>query len=428
MSSVLRNEFVRNVVTLMTGTALGQGIALLISPLLTRLFTPQDFATFEQYFMLLTILSVVVTGKYEFAIMHPDNKEDARHIAALATRVAVLSCGLLLLFTVFFSSSLAELISNPTLAPWLWTLPVAVFLLAFFNIINYWFSRKKQYQVAATSKLIYSATSEPVKVVAGYFQTGFSGLIGGTIAGNLLAAVYSWLKFRKSEPLGFNQLSKSQLTHLATEHKNYPMFAVPAAILNNLAQWAHVAVFIFFYGEKALVPIGLVALSRRIFFNPLGMLSTSYGQVFYQRISEINDPRELKSYYTKNFRRFTAFAAILVTIVQILPDATLGFIFGDAWYDAMKYLRILSYWYALNFVIGTLSFIIYRMGLQWYTLAIDAFHFVIVIIAFWFAWSSDMNEFEAIKTMVWAKVFYLVLNALAVFYFLKRNCDQSKTT
>jgi lipopolysaccharide exporter len=412
----------------MTGTALGQGIALLISPLLTRLFTPQDFATFEQYFMLLTVISVVVTGKYEFAIMHPDNKEDARHVAALATRVAILSCGVLLLLLLFFAYPLADLFSNPSLAPWLWTLPAAVFLLALFNIINYWFSRKKQYQVAATSKLLYSATGEPIKVLAGYFQSGYSGLIAGTIAGNFFAAIYSWIQFRKSEPLGFDQLSKSKLTLLANEHKNYPVFAVPAAILNNLAQWAHVAVFVFFYGEKALIPIGLIALSRRIFFNPLGILSTSYGQVFYQRISEIKDASELKNYYTKNFIRFTALAGILVFIVQLLPENTLGFIFGEAWFDALKYLRILSYWYALNFVIGTLSFIIYRLGLQWYTLAIDAFHFVIVILAFWFAHSSGMDEFEAIQTMVWAKVIYLVLNAVAVFYFLKRNCDLTKRT
>ena len=171
----------------------------------------------------------------------------------------------------------------------------------------------------------------------------------------------------------------------------------------------------------------LIALSRRIFFNPLGMLSTSYGQVFYQRISEIQSGEELRDYYTKNFIRFSAFAAILAGIVQILPDNTLGFIFGEAWSEGMTYLRILSYWYALNFVIGTLSFVIYRLGRQWYTLAIDSFHFVIVIAAFWLAKTNGMDEFGAVKTMVWAKVVYLVLNAMAVFYFLNQNCKKEKT-
>ncbi len=377
--------------------------------------------------MLLSILSVVVTGKYEFAIMHPENKEDARHIAALATRVAIVSCLVLLIGTTFLSDLIGSLAHNPQLSVWLWTLPIAVFLLAFFNIINYWFSRKKTYAVAAKAKLIYSATGEPVKLAMGLLNSGFGGLIAGTIVGNFVATAYSWFKFRESEPLLFKKLSKAKLTELASQHKDYPIFAVPAAVLNNLAQWAHVAVFIYFYGEKALIPIGLIALSRRIFFNPLGMLSTSYGQVFYQRISEIQSGEELRDYYTKNFIRFSAFAAILAGIVQILPDNTLGFIFGEAWSEGMTYLRILSYWYALNFVIGTLSFVIYRLGRQWYTLAIDSFHFVIVIAAFWLAKTNGMDEFGAVKTMVWAKVVYLVLNAMAVFYFLNQNCKKEKT-
>jgi hypothetical protein len=111
----------------------------------------------------------------------------------------------------------------------------------------------------------------------------------------------------------------------------------------------------------------------------------------------------------------------------MLPENTIGFIFGAAWRDALIYLQILSYWYALNFVIGTLSFVIYRLGKQWYTLAIDAFHFVIVILAFWFARSNDYNEFEAVKAMVWAKVFYLVINAVIVFYFLNSHCKIVKS-
>ena len=411
----------------MTGTALGQGIALLLSPLLTRVFSPSDFAMFEQYFMLLSILSVVVTGKYEFAIMHPDNKEDARHIAALATRVAVLSCAVLLVLIVLLHELIAGFAHNPQLAYWLLTLPIAVFCVAFFNIINYWFSRKKEYTVAATAKLVYSATGEPIKLSMGFLGAGFSGLITGTILGNLIATVYSWIKFKQSEPQTFQNLSKAKLKLLATEHKNYPRFAAPAAVLNNLAQWAHVAVFIFFYGEKALIPIGLIALSRRIFFNPLGILSTSYGQVFYQRISEIQSAVELKNYYTKNFLRFSAFAAILVLVVQLLPENTLGVVFGKDWSEALVYLKTLSFWYALNFVIGTLSFVIYRLGKQWYNLAIDAFHFVIVILAFWLAWLNGLDELDAVKAMVWAKVVYLVLNAMAVFYFLNKNCRKERS-
>jgi len=411
----------------MTGSVLGQGLALLLSPVLTRLFSPSDFSAFEQYAFLLSVFGVVVTGKYEFAIMHPGTKEDARHLAALAMRIALYVCAIMLFILAFTSGYIADYVHHESLKYVLWTLPFALLAVAMFNIVNFWFSREKNYKIAATSRLLYSTAGEPVKVAAGWLQTGVGGLVVGTLLGHLTAAWYSWIKFKSNEPLTFFKLSKEKLRKLAKEHGDYPRYAMWGGILNNLAQWAHVAVFTFFYGEKALIPIGLIALSRRIFFNPLGILSTAYGQVFYQRISEIESPFELRDFYLKNLFRFLGLAAFLVLIVQILPSNSIGFIFGNEWTDALIYLKILSYWYALNFVIGTLSFIFYRLQLQWYTLIVDIFHFVIVIAAFWFAWSHGMNELQAVKAMVWAKVIYLFLNGIAVIYFLNRNCKRIKT-
>jgi len=91
----------------------------------------------------------------------------------------------------------------------------------------------------------------------------------------------------------------------------------------------------------------------------------------------------------------------------------------------LVYLKILSYWYALNFAISTLSFIFNRLKLQWYTLVADITHFIVVILAFWLAWKTGADEIGAVKAMVMAKVIYLVLNGAAVIYFLNRNISIS---
>jgi len=425
ISTLLQKEFVKNVLTLMTGTALGQGLALLLSPFITRLFDPSQFSIFEQYAFLLSLFTVVITGRYEAAVMHPKEREDARHIVGLSLRIAVKICATMMV--VALGMLVYSHINNSTdsLILWLWTLPVALFAIAIFNTVNFWFSREKRYGVAATSKLLYSASGEPVKILFGWIKPTVGGLIGGTVIGHIVAAVYSWINFKKNEPNGIKHLSKEKMQALAIEHKDYPIYSVAGGVLNNLAQWAHVAVFIFFYGEKALIPIGFIALSRRIFFNPLGILSYSYGQVFYQRISSIEDAVELRGFFLKNLLRMLLFGAAMVAIVQLLPANSLGIIFGEKWTDALVYLKILSYWYALNFAISTLSFIFNRLKLQWYTLVADITHFIVVILAFWLAWKTGADEIGAVKAMVMAKVIYLVLNGAAVIYFLNRNISIS---
>lgn len=44
-----KGEFTRNVLTLMTGTTIAQAIPVAISPILTRIYTPQDFGIFALF-------------------------------------------------------------------------------------------------------------------------------------------------------------------------------------------------------------------------------------------------------------------------------------------------------------------------------------------------------------------------------------------
>lgn len=364
---------------------------------------------------------VIVTGRYEYAVMQPRDHENARHMAGLSIRVAFYFSLTLFVILLFTAKWICDFNTNPELYWLLFTLPVAVFCAGVFQTINYWFSRKKNYRVAATSRMLYTAGGEPFKAAAGYVHPGAAGLVWGAVLGHFISAWYAWRQFIRDEPRAIFNLSRSKLRQLAGEYKEYPVFGIWGAILNNLAQWAHVAVFTYFYGERALIPIAFIALSRRIFFNPLGMLAGSYGQVFYQRISGMHDGLELKRFFLKNLFRFLAVAAAAVLTVHLLPDGTLGFVFGEEWTDAMVYLRILSYWYALNFAISSLSFIFNRLRLQWYTLVIDAVHFMAVVVAFALAYHHQMDELGAVKAMVIAKVIYLSLNIFAVIYFLNRN-------
>jgi len=413
----MRAEYMKNVFTLMAGTIIGQALVFVLAPFITRLFTPEDFTLLEQYTMLVTVLSVVVTGKYEFAIMHPKEQNDARHIAALALKVAFYSCVVLSVLILFLAKDISYWLMNESIAIYLWTLPIVLFFTAVFNVFNYWFSRLKQYKVAARSKVLSAVSSEPVKIATGLGGWGPSGLVFSTIIGSIAAGAYAFWKFLKSEPEGLKNLSNERMKALAVLHKDYPMFSIWGSVLNRLAQWAHVGIFTLYYG---LAAVGFMALCRRIFMAPLNVLSNSYSQVFFQRISEIEDAKELPALYYKVLFRFLIAAAGMVFFVQILPSNTMGFIFGEAWGNSFMYLKYLIYWFALNFVTSSLAFITYRINMQRVGLVLDALHFVLAIVAVYLAHMQGLNELEATKFLVISKVIYFSINILVVLFFLER--------
>ena len=92
LKSFVDGEFTRHVLTLMTGTGLAQVIVLLLSPVITRLFEREHFATLEQFVMILTLGSVVVSGKYEQSIMLPKKQEDASQLTGLSFLIAAAAC------------------------------------------------------------------------------------------------------------------------------------------------------------------------------------------------------------------------------------------------------------------------------------------------------------------------------------------------
>src|SRR5690606_30650583 len=71
----------KNVFTLLSGTAFGQLIPILISPILTRLYTPEEIGTYSIFFATSNILAIVATGRLEFAILIPKARDESWDIA-----------------------------------------------------------------------------------------------------------------------------------------------------------------------------------------------------------------------------------------------------------------------------------------------------------------------------------------------------------
>lgn len=83
-AALSKSKFAKNVLTLMTGTGVAQIIPLAISPLLTRLYSPNEFAIFAMYSAILAIFSVIACFRFEIAIPIPKEEKEAFELVLLA--------------------------------------------------------------------------------------------------------------------------------------------------------------------------------------------------------------------------------------------------------------------------------------------------------------------------------------------------------
>ena len=141
-----KSEFNRNVLTLMTGTTIAQAIPIAISPILTRIYTPEDFGMFALYMSIASIIAIVATGRYELAIMLPKKDEDAINIVALSIIISFFVSFISLLIVFIFNTQITNILGNPEISIWLYFIPLTVLLTGIYQSFNYWSNRKKQYK------------------------------------------------------------------------------------------------------------------------------------------------------------------------------------------------------------------------------------------------------------------------------------------
>ena len=121
-------EFSKNVLVLMTGTTIAQAIPIAISPILTRIYTPEQFGIFALYLSISSFFAAASTGRYELAIMLPKNDEDAANVGVLAMIIALCISIFTLILIIIFNHQIASLLNNEDVSTWLYFIPVAVFL------------------------------------------------------------------------------------------------------------------------------------------------------------------------------------------------------------------------------------------------------------------------------------------------------------
>ena len=90
-------RFIKDSGTLVSGQVAAQLIAFAAYPLLTRLFTPDDFGLYNVFYSYIEVFIILSTGKYELSVVAAKSDVEANAIARMTLRINT-CVSLLLLF------------------------------------------------------------------------------------------------------------------------------------------------------------------------------------------------------------------------------------------------------------------------------------------------------------------------------------------
>ena len=172
------DSFTRNVFLLFSGTAIGQAIPILLSPILTRLYMPDDFGALGVFSSICLTLVPLVTLRYELALLLVANEREAAELIVI-TAISIL----IVSFATFLVCLVLPLYPIPALGPWQFgsfILPLAVLAIGAYQLLVYEGTRQANYDPIARTKLLQGLT--------GRFRRSFSGCSASAAPGSSTAS------------------------------------------------------------------------------------------------------------------------------------------------------------------------------------------------------------------------------------------------
>ena len=356
LSSKLNTAVFKQTVILSFGTLLSQIIALSVTLILQRyFFTPAQFGEYNLFLNIASVFASIATLKYEYAVMIAKDQYKAKHLFAIAIlssfAMSFIAVIVILALQYFQIVNLGGTI-----------IYIMVFLLVFFSgineALNNWFNRAKQYVNMAAARVLQSLIGEGAKVL--FYFTPLQSVamqVGRVVGFGFSALVLFSFKFKEFKDL-FRNIKFEQIKLNTIAEKKYPLVTTPNVLINSL----NAAVFSYcifeFYGAANL---GLVSVAVQYIAVPLGIISSSFGQIYFQRISEINDRENLKANYLSNVKYLSIVALLASITVFIIPESIYSFFLGNKWNGIAIYFKICIFYMSFSFVSSSVSFIYLKL-------------------------------------------------------------------
>ncbi len=362
-----RGEIVHSIGTLAGGTAFAQGLTVLATPVLTRLYTPADFSILAVYTSLLSILSVVACLRLEIAIPIPEKDEDAANLLAMALCISTaISIGICVLVTLF-PSQITSLMGVPSFSVYLWLVPVGVWFASTYAAVQFWSTRKKKFTRIARTRMSQALGGVGTQVSVGWVGIGPFGLLLGNVvssgAGIFGLARDAWHEDR----CALRAVKWSRMSQLIRDYSRFPKYSS----LDALANTAGIQIPVIIIAALAIGPeAGYLMLATKVMAMPMGLIGGSVSQVYLAHAPEKLREGQLETFTTQILSGLVKAGVGPLLFAGIIAPPVFAIVFGAEWRRAGELVAWMTPWFVFQFMSSPVSMVMHVTNRQRAMLAI----------------------------------------------------------
>lgn len=396
MQRVISSLFVRNVIVLVSGTASAQIIAILSSPIITRLYGPKAYGLMGVFQSIIQIIIPLAALTYPVAIILPKRNNDAIAIIRLSMCIAVILSIISLIMLLIFGKQIIKTFGLQEIGPFLFLIPLVILFSGFMEVYEQWLIRTKQFGITAKSAVYRSLIINGSRIGIGLFYPIASVLIVlATLENGLRAFIMRYYLRKTGFKMEDNQ--RTLLIDMAQKYKDFPLYRAPQEFLERFSQSMPIFLLSYFFGAATA---GFFTIGRTVLSLPSLLIGKSIGDVFYPRISEASKNGE-------NLNKLIIQATISLALVGVIPFGIITFfgpdlfsiLFGSEWVMAGEYARWMSVWMFCTFINRPSTRALPVMSAQAFQLKYAVLTLILRVVAFGSAYYIFNDDLIAIASL-----------------------------
>lgn len=327
----------RSVLMLFSGTVLAQAIPLLAAPVFSRLFDAPQFALFGAVMAVFNVLNVLATGRYEMAVVVP---QDRRAASDLVRGAVLVSIGMGLLALVLLRTMhgpLERQAGLPALDAVLGLLAVLTTLGGVQVTFQQWLLRHKAFTALAQVKVLQAVAITLATLVLGWLGL-YEGLVLGYVVGWVLFAVATVVVAWRLHPLE-GRFDASRVRDVLLHYRDWPLHNAWPAVLNAVGSGLAVIYMTMYFDPETA---GQHNFARQYLLTPISMVTVALGQVLFVRTAEkVRDGEAVAPELRRVFRFLVIAAVVIGTVLLVAGPYLFELVFGSAWTLAGEASRVL---------------------------------------------------------------------------------------
>lgn len=354
-----------NFTKLFCGTAGGQVVGFITLPILTRMYTVEDYGTQALYLSVASLLAIFVTGQYDRAILLPEEDTDSFALVILTILLATVGCLLteVAVYTIIHAQSYKEIYFplSKEICSWLPFLALTIFVNTNFQIWYTWLNRNRAYSAMASMGVISNIFNFLAAFIYGFLTNADShGLLLNTFFGSLICTLCIIRYCHQKKILPIKDLSYNRLKGVMRRYQQYPRYIIFSGAIENGSNQLPIILMNMLGGAYLT---GLYSMIYKLMHIPISLVGSAMGNVFIREASESwQKYNNCHSIYSRILKYMVVIGIVPFGILLFGGPYLIPLFLGAKWVEVTNYIIYLCPMFYMQFISSPLSSVFFIAG------------------------------------------------------------------